>query len=89
MDFSKAPDRIDHNILIKKLLSLGVRESFVPWICSFLFNRRQAVKIDSSLSEWVSVNGGVPQGTKLDPIVFVVIINDLKLTSAHLLSYFL
>ena len=64
VDFSKAFDRINHNILIKKFPSLGVRESLVPWICSFLSNRCQAVKVDWFLSEWVPINGGVPQGTK-------------------------
>ena len=83
MDLGKASDRIDHNILIKELLSLGVRESLVPWICSFLSNRRQAVKVDGFLSEWVSVNGGVPQGAKLDLIVFFVMMSDLKLRSGH------
>ena len=51
VDFSKAFDRINQNILTKKLLSLGVRESLVPWICSFLPNRRHAVKVDGFLSE--------------------------------------
>ena len=84
VDFSKAFDRINHNILIKKLLSLGVRESLVPWICSFLSNRRQAVKVDGFLSEWVPVNGGVPQGTKLGPVLFLVMINDLELRSTKM-----
>ena len=84
VDFSKAFDRINHNILIKKLLSLGVRESLVPWICSFLSNRRQAVKVDGFLSEWVPVNGGVPQGTKLGPVLFLVMINDLELRSTNM-----
>ena len=79
VDFSKAFDRINHNILAKKLLSLGVKESLVSWICSFLSNRRQAVKVDGFLSECVHVNGGVPQGTKLGPVLFFLMINDWKL----------
>ena len=69
LDFSKAFDHIDHNILMRKLLNMNVRRSLVTWICSFLSERRQAVKLNDNLSEWVPANAGVPQGTKPGPIL--------------------
>lgn len=53
-------------ILVLKLLDLGVRRSLVPWIISFLSNRRHGELI----SDWLPMNAGVPQGTKLGPIIF-------------------
>ena len=64
VDFSKAFDPINHNILVTKLLSLGVRESLIPWICDLLSNRPRSVKIDGFQSDyWAFVNGNIPQGT--------------------------
>ena len=84
VDFSKAFDRINHNILVEKLLSLGVRACLIPWICDFLSNRRQCVKVHGSLSDWVFMKGGVPQGTKLGPVLFLVMINDLELQNQNM-----
>ena len=50
LDFTKAFDRIGYNILIEKLIELGVRRSLLPWIIDFLTNRRQCVKIGESFS---------------------------------------
>ena len=80
LDISKAFNRIGYNVLIEKLLDLGVRTSLIPWIISFLSNRRQRVKLAGSISDWLPINAGVPQGTKLGPILFLVMISNLSIS---------
>ncbi len=78
LDFSKAFDTINLNVLVTKLIHMGLRKSLIPWICDFLTGRRQRVKIGESVSEWAQVNAGVPQGTILGSILFLVMVNDLN-----------
>ena len=75
-DFSKAFDMVDHNLLIEKYIHIGVRRSIVPWLYDFLSNRMQCVRYNSTLFDFVSLSVGLPQGTKLGPIGFQVVIND-------------
>lgn len=75
-DFSKAFDRVNHTIVIDKVLSMGLRPELVPWVCDFISQRRQRVRYHGALSEWESLTCGVAQGTLLGPVLFVALIDD-------------
>ncbi|CAH1246075.1 Hypp7649 [Branchiostoma lanceolatum] len=75
-DFSRAFDYVHHQTAICKLIDLGVRPSLVPWVSSFLSGRRQRVRYQGAVSDWVTLTCGVPQGTKLGPLVFLALVND-------------
>ena len=76
-DFTKGFDLINHNILVLELTNIAVHPVLIKWIKSFLYNRRQAVWIGNSFSQWRSPNGGIPQGTKLGVILFDIMTDDL------------
>ena len=75
LDFSKAFDRIDYNILLGKLATMDVPQILVNWVRSFLTNKKQHVKLNGFVSHWRAVNVGASQGTVLGPIL--VMVNDL------------
>lgn len=78
IDFSKAFDTVPHERLLLKLDHVGICRPLLRWIRGFLTNRKQRILINGSCSDWKRVPSGVPQGSILGPLLFLVYIDDIS-----------
>ena len=83
IDLTKAFDTIGHGLLLNKLQEYGVERTELEWFTNYLFNRKQIVCVDGSFSSEQELYSGVPQGSILGPLMFLIFFNDFPLVMKH------
>ena len=78
LNFAKAFDNVNHSILLNKLKKIGMNGKIGVWIHNFLLNRQQCVAVNGTTSSEAQVRSGIPQGSVLGPLLFLIHISDIN-----------
>ena len=87
LDFSKAFDKVDHGVLLQKLGDIGIAGNLGIWFHSFLSNHYHFVRLPGGSSTASPVISGVPQGTVLGPLLFLILMSDIGVLNVKVVSF--
>ena len=83
LDFAKAFGKVDHGVLLHEIETLGITGKFGVWLCHFLSHRTHFVRLQGGISHDSPVLSGVPQGTVLGPLLFIILMGSINCYQKH------